>query len=60
MAEARLLYGCVIRDAMATGDKELVQAVAKVSKFMLSRATGDDAELKDWREADAELRKSMS
>ena len=59
MAEARLLYGVVIRDAIGTGDKELIKAVSKVSTFMLSRAEGDDDALVDWKNADAELRKSL-
>lgn len=59
MAEARLLYGVIIRDAMDTNDKELMQAVSKVSTFMLSRASGDDAELEGWKAADADLKSAL-
>ena len=54
MAEARLLYGVIIRDAMGSGDKELMTAMSKVSTFMLSRAEGRDEALEDWKHADEE------
>ncbi|MCY0093927.1 hypothetical protein [Hoeflea ulvae] len=60
MAEMRMLYGVIIREAMATGDKELMQAVSKVSTFMLSRAAGRDEALNDWQNADGELKKALS
>lgn len=60
MAEARLLYGVIIREAMGSGDKELMGAVSKVSTFMLSRAEGADDTLNDWKKADDELKKALS
>lgn len=60
MAEARLLYGVIIREAMDANDKELMQAISKVSTFMLSRAEGDDAALEDWKKADHELKSALN
>ncbi|WP_394691734.1 hypothetical protein [Hoeflea sp.] len=60
MAEARLLYGVIIREAMGTGDKELMDAVSKVSSFMLTRAEGQDETLEDWKQADHELKRALS
>ena len=60
MAEARMLYGVVIREAMGSGDKELMEAVSKVSTFMLKRSEGDDDALSDWKRADGELKKALS
>jgi hypothetical protein len=59
MAEARLLYGVIIRDAMGSGDKDLMKAMSKVSTFMLSRAEGHDDALEDWKRADDALRKAL-
>lgn len=60
MAEARMLYGVVIREAMGSGDKDLMEAVSKVSTFMLKRSDGDDDALNDWKQADGELKKALS
>ncbi len=60
MAEARLLYGVIIRDAMGTGDKDLMQAMSKVSTFMLSRARGSDQELDEWKKADDDLKSALN
>jgi len=59
MAEARLLYGQVIMDAMGSGDGELLKAMSTVSTFMLSKASGDDEALQAWKEADAKLKDAL-
>ena len=59
MAEARLLYGEPILEAMATGDRELMEAMSKVSTHLLSRSSGNDQALEDWKAADAKLKAAL-
>lgn len=58
MADAVLLYGVVIRDAIQTGDKDLMRSVLKVSEYMLPRA-GSGPQVDDWRAAQGELEKAV-
>jgi hypothetical protein len=57
-----ILYGVIINHAIQSGDKEVMQAVAKVSDFMMERAGdmssagGDVAEMAaDWKSAHKDL-----
>lgn len=58
MADSVLLYGVVIRDAIQTGDRDLMQSVLKVSDYMLPRA-GSGPQVDDWRKAQGELQKAL-
>ncbi|MGC1496549.1 MAG: hypothetical protein WA790_12135 [Sulfitobacter sp.] len=49
------LYGVPIRAAMETGDKELMQAMLKVSSHLIGRAQGG---VDDWKAAHEELGKA--
>jgi len=57
MAEMRTLYGHVIEDIIATGDKDLMSAVAKVSGHLLARIEAEHGDLHAWKNAHAELEK---
>jgi len=50
------LYGVVVRDILATGDKDLISAVQKVSAHLLSKAEG---EVSDWKAAHSEIAKAL-
>ena len=55
-----LLYGVIINQAIQSGDKEVMQAVAKVSSFMMGRVEkSDDEILSDWYGAHEELMRAL-
>lgn len=55
-----LLYGVIIHEAINSGDKDIMQATAKVSKFMMNRVSRDDsAEHAEWHKAHDELMKAL-
>lgn len=53
------LYGVPIRDALNSGDKELMQAMRKVSAHMLSNTDASGGAMDDWKAAHAELEKAL-
>ncbi len=61
-----LLYGVIINHAIQSGDKDVMQAVAKVSEFMMDRAGdmsgagGEAAEMsEDWKSAHKDLMRAL-
>ena len=67
MAEERswppiILYGVIINQAIKSGDKDVMQAVAKVSKFMMDRVESDrsDQLIRNWHDAHEELMKALN
>lgn len=55
-----ILYGVIINDAIKSGDKEVMQAVATVSKFMMGRVDkSDDEMISDWRSAHEDLMRAL-
>ena len=65
MADAKgwppiILYGVIINHAIKSGDKDVMQAVAKVSKFMMDRVgRSDDEMVRDWYDAHETLMKAL-
>lgn len=56
-----LLYGVIINEAIRSGDKEVMHAVAKVSKFMMERAGDEEGEMiSDWKDAHENLMKALN
>ncbi|WP_394691730.1 hypothetical protein [Hoeflea sp.] len=56
-----LLYGVIINEAIRSGDKEVMQAVAKVSTFMMDRAGDDKSDMiSDWHAAHEDLMKALN
>ncbi|MCY0093923.1 hypothetical protein [Hoeflea ulvae] len=56
-----LLYGVIINEAIRSGDKDVMQAVAKVSEFMMGRADDDGSEMiSDWHAAHKDLMKALN
>lgn len=53
------LYGVPIQDAIATGDRDLMQAMAKVSEFLLRDTKAGGAELEQWQAAHGALKKAL-
>lgn len=54
-------YGVILRDAIRSGDRELMRAYLDYSKFVMSQypdIAGDQAA--DWKAAHAELEKAAS
>lgn len=52
-------YGCILRDAISTGDRDLMQAFVKYSEFMLRQDLKvSDAKKESWKAAHAELQKA--
>lgn len=49
-------YGVPIRDVIASGDKELMQAMIVVSAFLAKRAGGERNS--DWADAHCDLEKA--
>jgi hypothetical protein len=55
-----LLYGVIINQAIQSGDKDVMQAVAKVSNFMMGRVDkSDDEMVSDWYKAHDDLLKAL-
>lgn len=52
------LYGVPIQDAIATGDRDLMRAMEKVSDFMLAGTRPDAPDLAEWKAAHAALKKA--
>ncbi len=49
-------YGVILRDAIATGDKDLMQAFVKYSDFMMKQDLNvSDKNRESWKAAHAEL-----
>lgn len=64
MAERRwppiILYGVIIHEAINSGDKAVMQATAKVSKFMMDRVgKAEGPEHDEWHAAHDELMKAL-
>ncbi len=56
-----ILYGVIINEAIQSGDKEVMHAVAKVSKFMMDRAGREGGEMiDDWKSAHDDLIKALN
>ena len=55
------LYGVVIRDAVGTGDRALMQSILRVSQHLLeNRKSAYDATCSDdWAAAQAELERAL-
>jgi len=60
MAEICPLYGVVIRDAMRSGDKELMSNLLRVSQHLLgASAKYGSGCVDDWKTAHGELEKAV-
>lgn len=56
-----LLYGVIINHAIQSGDKDVMQAVAKVSQFMMERVdSGPDDMIADWKSAHERLMSALN
>jgi hypothetical protein len=53
-------YGVILRDAIATGDKDLMQAFVKYSEFMMKQKLSvSDKDRENWKAAHQELKKAV-